>query len=72
MVAFEYVVVGGTIALLCLVTAVRVAQIIRSAIDRYTVTNYVAFRTGLTVTELRKMLEARRLQAHDNIFSSQR
>jgi hypothetical protein len=62
---FDNLVVDGTILLLLVVIAVIALQIINGAIERYRLTNYVAFKTGITVAELRKMLENRRLQTHN-------
>ena len=56
---------GGILMLLLVVIAVNFLQIVKGIRDWYRVTSYLAFRTNVTVAELQKMLENRRLQAHN-------
>jgi len=56
-------VVDSTALLLLAVIAVNLLLIIKDIIDLYRRTNYVAYRTGITLTELRKMLGSRRLKS---------
>ncbi|MDH4231129.1 MAG: hypothetical protein OEW04_03755 [Nitrospirota bacterium] len=56
---------GGILMLLLVMIAVNFLQIIKGIRDWYRITNYLAFRTSLTVAELQRMRESRRLQAHN-------
>jgi len=58
---FGSIVVDGIVLLLLLVIAVNFLQIVKGILDWYRITNYVAYKTGVTVAELQKMLESRRL-----------
>ena len=59
----ESFVVDSTTLLLLAVIAVNLLLIIKDFIDLYRRTTHVAYRTGITVTELRKMLGSRRLKS---------
>ncbi len=56
---------GGILMVLLVMIAVTFLQIIKGIRDWYRLTNYLAFKTGLTVAELQRMCENRRLQAHN-------
>jgi len=56
---------GGILMLLLVVIAVNFLQVVTGIRDWYRVTSYLVFRTNVTVAELQKMLENRRLQAHN-------
>jgi len=59
----ESFVVDSTTLLLLAFIAVNLLLIIKDIIDLYRRTTHVAYRTGITVTELRKMLGSRRLKS---------
>jgi hypothetical protein len=59
---FEGFVLDGLAFLLVIAVAVNVFQLIKGFVDQYRMTNYIALKTGITITELRKMLEYRRFQ----------
>jgi hypothetical protein len=56
---------GGILMLLLVVIAVNFFQVVKGVRDYYRVTSYLAFKTNVTVAALQKMLENRRLQAHN-------
>jgi len=62
---FGNIVVDGIVLLLLLVIAVNFLQIVKGILDWYRITNYVAYRTSITVAELQKMLENRRLHTQN-------
>lgn len=62
---FDSIVVDSVVLLLVVAIAVNLLQIIKGVMDWYRITNYVAFKTSMTVAELERMLETRRLHAQN-------
>jgi hypothetical protein len=62
---FGNIAVDGIVLLILVVIAVNFLQIVKGILDWYRITNYVAYKTSITVTELQKMLENRRLHTQN-------